>query len=611
MDVTVSVSNESDFKKRVKQLYPALNIEEISLPSKWSSSDKYNLIGLSQNDLKVQYKGLGKTHRDAASVRADRPIPAGCGIYYFETKIISKGRDGYMGIGLSAKGVNLNRLPGWDKQSYGYHGDDGHSFCSSGTGLPYGPTFTTGDVIGCCVNLVDRSCFYTKNGVNIGIAFRDLPDIQLYPMVGLQTPGEEICANFGQLPFVFDIEDYIGLWRARTKQSIEQYDVTNDTGQFQLALHRLVSTYLIHHGYAATAEAFGKRVDLNWGECSEDLTSIKNRQKIQKLVLAGHLGEAIETTQQLFPGLFEKKKNLLFMLKVRQFIEMINGTESEVRNLSKYTNLSGGGESPVQIAGTSSKMTPDSPASSHNGFSPIPHTSSTVQHPHIAHSSSFVPSHDEKDANIMTSSAHAGSNVHKRSHSNRSSLNSDSEMDTDTDEQTGIVSVDNGSALTQNQESQLANGSGSGDAAVTVDEFSHNDGENLAMETEESFHKKLSGGNPTAILNILSFGRDLLQLCGDIKKESGPNRKNKRLLEDAYSLLAYSDPWNSPVGHQLDPSHREPVGAALNSAILESQNLPKTPPLLMAISHAQQCIRKMAECNIGACAFANIHDYLS
>ncbi len=57
---------------------------------------------------------------------------------------------------------------GWDKQSYGYHGDDGHSFCSSGTGQPYGPTFTTGDIIGCCINLIDNTCFYTKNGVNLG-----------------------------------------------------------------------------------------------------------------------------------------------------------------------------------------------------------------------------------------------------------------------------------------------------------------------------------------------------------------------------------------------------------------------------------------------------------
>ena len=57
---------------------------------------------------------------------------------------------------------------GWDKCSYGYHGDDGNSFCSSGPAQPYGPTFTTGDVIGCCLNLVDNICFYTKNGVNLG-----------------------------------------------------------------------------------------------------------------------------------------------------------------------------------------------------------------------------------------------------------------------------------------------------------------------------------------------------------------------------------------------------------------------------------------------------------
>ena len=64
---------------------------------------------------------------------------------------------------------------GWDKNSYGYHGDDGHSFCCSGTGQTYGPTFTTGDVIGCCLNLIENTCFYTKNGFNLGIAFRDLP----------------------------------------------------------------------------------------------------------------------------------------------------------------------------------------------------------------------------------------------------------------------------------------------------------------------------------------------------------------------------------------------------------------------------------------------------
>jgi hypothetical protein len=47
--------------------------------------------------VRVEYKGSGKTHKDAASVRSDCQIPAACGIYYFEVKVISKGRDGYIG----------------------------------------------------------------------------------------------------------------------------------------------------------------------------------------------------------------------------------------------------------------------------------------------------------------------------------------------------------------------------------------------------------------------------------------------------------------------------------------------------------------------------------
>lgn len=57
------------------------------------------------------------------------------------------------GIGFCAEDVNLGRLPGWEPRSYGYHGDDGHAFHGSGTGRPFGPGFTTGDVVGA---LLDR-----------------------------------------------------------------------------------------------------------------------------------------------------------------------------------------------------------------------------------------------------------------------------------------------------------------------------------------------------------------------------------------------------------------------------------------------------------------------
>lgn len=41
---------------------------------------------------------------------------------------------------------------------------------------------------------------------------------------------------------------------------------------------------------------------------------------IQKLVLAGRVGEAIQVTQQLYPGLLEHNPNLLFLLKLVNII---------------------------------------------------------------------------------------------------------------------------------------------------------------------------------------------------------------------------------------------------------------------------------------------------
>lgn len=53
-------------------------------------------------------------------------------------------------------------------------------------------------------------------------------------------------------------------------------------------------------------------VPVGWSCVSPGLLLLSG---IQKLVLAGRVGEAIEATQQLYPGLLEHNPNLLFMLK--------------------------------------------------------------------------------------------------------------------------------------------------------------------------------------------------------------------------------------------------------------------------------------------------------
>jgi len=109
----------------------------------------------------------------------------------------------------------LNRLPGWEAGAWGYHGDDAHTFCGSGIAKIYGPTCTTGDHIGCCLNFREGIAFYTKNGVQLATAFRSLrpdeEDKDLYPTVGLRSPAEHIRGNFGTEPFMFDIDASVGV----------------------------------------------------------------------------------------------------------------------------------------------------------------------------------------------------------------------------------------------------------------------------------------------------------------------------------------------------------------------------------------------------------------
>ena len=222
-----------------------------------------------------------------------------------------------------------------------------------------------------------------------------------------------------------------------------------------------MSTYLVHHGYSATAEVFAQTTGQ---PISEDLASIKNRQStwkclylekkikktliqtlgcqlsstlmqllfsfdqdmrvektfiqtltcqlsstlmqllfsfdqdmkvektliqtltyrpsiilvndliffsgIQKLVLAGRIGEAIETTQKLYPGLLERNQNLLFLLKCRQFVEMVSGHDSEVRGPGAYSPSRSNKSSPC-----SSPTHPHSSSSGGNSLNSSPHSS--------------------------------------------------------------------------------------------------------------------------------------------------------------------------------------------------------------------------------------------
>lgn len=122
--------------------------------------------------------------------------------------------------------------------------------------------------------------------------------------------------------------------------------------------------------------------------------------------------------------------------------------------------------------------------------------------------------------------------------------------------------------------------------------------------------RKMCGGSPAAIERMLSFGREVQHMSQILRVQLGKSDHNKKILQDAFSLLAYNDPWNSPVGWQLDPLQREPVCQSLNSAILESHQLPRRPPLEICVAHTRQLLTLMSRSGLGSCAFSSVDTVL-
>ena len=74
----------------------------------------------------------------ASSLRSNIPIPVDCGVHYYEAEVLDAGESGYMSVGWMKSHVCLDRLVGWDKGSWGWHGDDGRSFEGRGEGEVFG-----------------------------------------------------------------------------------------------------------------------------------------------------------------------------------------------------------------------------------------------------------------------------------------------------------------------------------------------------------------------------------------------------------------------------------------------------------------------------------------
>ena len=296
-------------------------------------------------------------------------------------------------------------------------------------------------------------------------------------------------------------------------ENIEKFNVEpNIEGNWQTLLQRNMSGYLVHHGYSSTADCFAK---VTGQSISKELSSVKNRWRILKLILSGRISEAIDTTQNLYPGLFDRNKKLFFQLKCRQFIEMINSCDGEIKSASRQTT-------DVRRQTSNSGLSSNS---SNINFSKLSsNTSSTTDTGKIC------------DSNNDWNRTHNGSSA-ENSFDNNSAGNGYVNHEDETDNEMVVDEfVGNGVCLTDSK-----NILGKEDVMDTSDNQASTQRSDLSgmsvitnlskgtVNTSPSF-RQLCGRNIMAIEKLILFGKALQSTYKESVKDIGPTDENEALI---------------------------------------------------------------------------------
>ncbi|MCP9260569.1 hypothetical protein DINM_003559 [Dirofilaria immitis] len=619
----------NEVNERLLQLYPFVDQKKTPLPTHWSHQDKAASLIVTNDYRNVTYVDNGDPNqelnaKDAAAVRADHPIPITCGVYYFEVTIVCSGAECCMGVGLCERNVDLNRLPGWDRASYGYHGDDGNFFCSSGTGHAYGPTFKMNDVIGIAIMEVENV-------------------VDLYPMIGLQKHGAIAESNFGQYPFKYDIEQEFKQPKIVEKCqytvsfindvvacdiwfsiSLLERDARNYTYEqiCQVVLpqaktgwmDRAISSWLLHEGYGRALAAFKKHADQNLDETGdvqmergdEESNDMLEKRRVppfaelKQMILDGEVGKAVERITISSVSSRDSSNNM--------------SPKEETRPTQSSLSAVSGGDSYAQVY--SRKGHPFTITASNENLGTI---------------NPFKRRNDEWEPFICVTRRSRTGNEGMQTDSSRFARVQTSNTvirNTSTDEivddkvasdysssSNGAVHVSNGNATTSN--GVVSNGVSQPVTSATtiIDEDqdpscgdTHQD---VIGGAERTFTlcRGWTGGDPkdmmgcTEIDRLLQLGREINCLCQQIVN---PPEDLVRRMHDILALICHTKPLETSLRYLLEQMQRVRAANGLNSALREHMGFPKESLLSMHFRTARKLRSDLSAMQLGAAVFADV-----
>lgn len=308
--------------------------DEEQIPSHLNTiNSSGGFLVVSPDKLSVQYTNVHLHGHDVGVVQADCPAPCKKLVYYFEIFVKNAGAKGHIAIGFTSEHFKMRRQPGWEANSYGYHGDDGLLYRGQGKGEPFGPTFTSGDTVGAGINYASQDFFFTKNGKLVGTVYKDVKG-PLFPTIAVHSKNEEVNVNFGKLPFVFDVEAFELEERLKQQMTIEKISLPLNVS------HWIVRSYLLHYGYQDTLNSFDMAskstlppiaVVQENGFCEQgNMYALNHRKILRQLIRSGDIDSAFSKLKEWYPQIVQNDTSTIcFLLHCQKFIELVQAGELE------------------------------------------------------------------------------------------------------------------------------------------------------------------------------------------------------------------------------------------------------------------------------------------
>jgi len=141
-------------------------------------------------------------------------VGVGSGKFMYEVKIIT---DGLFQIGWTTAQLDWSATCGVG-DSVGSYGYDGLRLKTWNVGSQtYGARWKQNDIVSCLLDLDEGTMCFLQNGVDLGVAYTDLPRLRRYPFLcdallyhpGLSMSSSQSCAiNFGTMPMVYPQRGY-------------------------------------------------------------------------------------------------------------------------------------------------------------------------------------------------------------------------------------------------------------------------------------------------------------------------------------------------------------------------------------------------------------------